>query len=124
MTPSDYVGLIDNRIGPGFGKPMQPQNPPAAGTIGSVLRDIAKQPSMQPPMQPPTAQMPMVRTTDYREGRDYTIDPRTGQHVPVRNYDPFGGSFTAPPAGMAPVDPNKAMRMKHGGRAAMPKGKR
>lgn len=26
-----------------------------------------------------------------------------------------------PPAGMAPVDPNKAMMMKHGGRAAMPK---
>jgi hypothetical protein len=29
-----------------------------------------------------------------------------------------------PPAGMAPVDPNKAMMMKHGGRAAMSKGKR
>jgi len=25
---------------------------------------------------------------------------------------------------MAPVDPNKAMMMKHGGRAAMSKGKR
>jgi hypothetical protein len=28
------------------------------------------------------------------------------------------------PAGMAPVDPNQAMMMKHGGRAAMSKGKR
>jgi hypothetical protein len=29
-----------------------------------------------------------------------------------------------PPAGMAPVNPNQAMMMKHGGRAAMSKGKR
>jgi hypothetical protein len=29
-----------------------------------------------------------------------------------------------PPAGMAPVDPRNVTMMKHGGRAAMPKGKR
>lgn len=41
------MGLIDNRIGPGFGKPMQPQNPPGLGAISSGLRDfIAKQPPM------------------------------------------------------------------------------
>ena len=35
----------------------------------------------------------MIRDMAYIEGRDYTIDPRTGQRVPVRNSDPFGGSF-------------------------------
>ena len=35
--------------------------------------------------------------------------------------DRGGYDMTAPPAGMAPVDPNKAMMMRHGGRAAMPK---
>ena len=49
--------------------------------------------------QPPV-QQPMVRDAAYREGRDYTIDPRTGRNVPVRNSDPFGGSFgkLQPPA--------------------------
>ena len=41
----------------------------------------------------PMRQPEMVRDAAYREGRDYTTDPRTGQRVPVRNSDPFGGSF-------------------------------
>ena len=43
--PSDYVGLIDNRIGPGFGKPMQPMQPTAppggfAAAIGGELNNL------------------------------------------------------------------------------------
>ena len=42
MPPSDYVGLIDNRIGPGFGKPMQP-TPSPIDNMSSSIRDALLQ---------------------------------------------------------------------------------
>ena len=42
MPPSDYVGLIDNRIGPGFGKPMQP-TPSPIDNLSSSIRDALLQ---------------------------------------------------------------------------------
>lgn len=42
MPPSDNVGLIDNRIGPGFGKPMQP-TPSPIDNLSSSIRDALLQ---------------------------------------------------------------------------------
>ena len=42
MPPSDNVGLIDNRIGPGFGKPMQPA-PSPIDNLSSSIRDALLQ---------------------------------------------------------------------------------
>ena len=99
MTPSDYVGLIDNRIGPGFGKPMQPTAPPMT----------------PPPLQNLGQGLQRIQQRQ-RPGMD-RVDPGFA-------IDRGGYGMTAPAAGMAPVDPNKAMMMKKGGRTAMPKGKR
>lgn len=90
------VGLIDNRIGPGFGKPMQPTAPP-----------------MQPPPLQKLGQVLQRIQQRQRPGMD-RVDPGFA-------IDRGGYGMTAPPAGMAPVDPNQAMMMRHGGRAAMPK---
>ena len=100
------VGLIDNRIGPGFGKPMQPtappMTPPPLQNLGQVLQRIQQK------------QRPGMDRVDPGFAIDRGGYGMTGMTTP-------GGP---PPAGMAPVDPRNVTMMKKGGRTAMPNGKR
>ena len=102
------------RARPTVGAPMQPPlmmeqpTPPPMQKIYEPRR---------PPMTPPPLQnlgqgLQRIQQRQ-RPGMD-PVDP--GFAIDRGGYD-----MTAPPAGMAPVDPNKAMMMRHGGRAAMPK---
>jgi hypothetical protein len=80
------------------------------------------QPQMQPPlmMERPTPPLQNLGQVLQRiQQKQPPVDRGFIDRMPRMNV-PEG----PPPAGMAPVDPNKAMMMKHGGRAAMSKGKR
>ena len=85
------------------------------------------QPPMTPPMTPPPLQklgqgLQRIQQKQ-RPGMD-RVDP--GFAIDRGGYGMTGMTTPGgpPPAGMAPVDPRNVTMMKHGGRAAMPKGKR
>jgi hypothetical protein len=85
---------------------------PRAGMVGGLLGAL-NNPRMQQDLQ-----QAMMQPQAPRRGlRGALNEPRIREDLQQAMMQP-------PPAGMAPVDPNKAMMMKHGGRAAMSKGKR
>jgi hypothetical protein len=117
-------------VDPGFAiEPRDPNMPsvmpptmvkqPRAGMVGGLLGALNNPRLKQDLQQAMMQQMPMGGGIGAELGR---IGQRPG-FVNSRSFvNP--GPAGPPPAGMAPVDPNKAMMMKHGGRAAMSKGKR
>jgi hypothetical protein len=107
-------------VDPGFAiGPREPVMPPRAGMVGGLLGALNNPRMQQDLQQAMMQQMPMGGGIGAELGR---IGQRPG-FVNSRSFvNP--GPAGPPPAGMAPVDPNQAMMMKHGGRAAMSKGKR
>ena len=84
-------------------------------------------PSMQKiyePRRPPMTPPPLQNLGQVLQRIQQRQRPGMDRVDPGFAIDRGGYDMTAPPAGMAPVDPNKAMMMKKGGRTAMPKGKR
>jgi hypothetical protein len=100
---------------------MEPQMPPPLPP--PVTRTYDKfRPQVMPPlmMEQPTPPLQNLGEVLQRiQQKQPPVDRGFIDRMPRMNV-PEG----PPPAGMAPVDPNKAMMMKHGGRAAMSKGKR
>jgi hypothetical protein len=103
----------------------------ADGSYAAYYQQATGQPLPQPPMPQPQMQPPLMmeqptpplqnlgQVLQRIQQKQPPVDRGFIDRMPRMNVP--GGP---PPAGMAPVDPNKAMMMKHGGRAAMPKGKR
>jgi hypothetical protein len=96
--------------------PMMSEPTPPRGLSGLALEGLKNASIMKEPM-PPLQNLGQV--LQRIQQKQPPVDRGFIDRMPRMNVP--GGP---PPAGMAPVDPNKAMMMKHGGRAAMPKGKR
>jgi hypothetical protein len=104
----------------------------ADGSYAAYYQQATGQPLPQPPLmmeRPTPPPLMMERPTPPLQNLGQVLQRIQQKQPPVdrgfidrmpRMNVPEG----PPPAGMAPVDPNKAMMMKHGGRAAMSKGKR
>ena len=95
---------------------MEEPTPPPRGLSGLALEglknaSIMKEPT--PPLQNLGEVLQRIQQKQPPVDRGF-IDRMPRMNVPEG----------PPPAGMAPVNPNQAMMMKHGGRAAMSKGKR
>ena len=95
---------------------MSEPTPPPRGLSGLALEGLKNASIMKEPM-PPLQNLGQV--LQRIQQKQPPVDRGFIDRMPRMNVP--GGP---PPAGMAPVDPNKAMMMKHGGRAAMSKGKR
>jgi hypothetical protein len=95
---------------------MEQPTPPPRGLSGLALEGLKNASIMKEP-QPPLQNLGQV--LQRIQQKQPPVDRGFIDRMPRMNVP--GGP---PPAGMAPVDPNKAMMMKHGGRAAMSKGKR
>jgi hypothetical protein len=95
---------------------MSEPTPPPRGLSGLALEGLKNASIMKEP-QPPLQNLGQV--LQRIQQKQPPVDRGFIDRMPRMNVP--GGP---PPAGMAPVDPNKAMMMKHGGRAAMSKGKR
>jgi hypothetical protein len=95
---------------------MEQPTPPPRGLSGLALEGLKNASIMKEPM-PPLQNLGQV--LQRIQQKQPPVDRGFIDRMPRMNVP--GGP---PPAGMAPVDPNKAMMMKHGGRAAMSKGKR
>jgi hypothetical protein len=88
--------------------------------LPQVMPPMMSEPMMPPMMEQPTPPLQNLGQVLQRiQQKQPPVDRGFIDRMPRMNV-PEG----PPPAGMAPVDPNKAMMMKHGGRAAMSKGKR
>ena len=110
-------------VDPGFAiEPRDPNMPsvmpptmvkqPRAGMVGGLLG------ALNNPRLKQDLQQAMMQPQAPRRGlRGALNEPRIREDLQQAMMQPL-------PAGMAPVDPNQAMMMKHGGRAAMSKGKR
>jgi hypothetical protein len=81
-------------------------------------------PKIYEPRRPPMTPPPLQNLGQVLQRIQQRQRPGMDRVDPGFAIDRGGYDMTAPPAGMAPVDPNKAMMMKKGGRTAMPKGKR
>jgi len=111
LTPEPYYPGND------VFQPTPPMKPP-------LMMEQPTPPPMQKIYEPPRPTPPMPlqnlgQVLQRIQRKQPPVDRGFIDRMPRMNV-PEG----APPAGMAPVDPNKAMMMKHGGRTAMPKGKR
>jgi hypothetical protein len=95
---------------------MEQPTPPPRKLSGLALEGLKNASSMKEPT-PPLQNLGQV--LQRIQQKQPPVDRGFIDRMPRMNV-PEG----PPPAGMAPVDPNKAMMMKHGGRAAMSKGKR
>jgi hypothetical protein len=101
-------------------EPQMPQMPPPLPPMKKIYDKF--RPQVMPPlmMEQPTPPLQNLGQVLQRiQQKQPPVDRGFIDRMPRMNV-PEG----PPPAGMAPVDPNKAMMMKHGGRAAMSKGKR
>jgi hypothetical protein len=101
-------------------EPMEPQMPQVSRPVTRTYDKF--RPQVMPPlmMEQPTPPLQNLGQVLQRiQQKQPPVDRGFIDRMPRMNV-PEG----PPPAGMAPVDPNKAMMMKHGGRAAMSKGKR
>ena len=101
-------------------EPMEPQMPQVSRPVTRTYDKF--RPQVMPPlmMEQPTPPLQNLGEVLQRiQQKQPPVDRGFIDRMPRMNV-PEG----PPPAGMAPVDPNKAMMMKHGGRAAMSKGKR
>jgi len=135
---------------PGVGvraEPKRPEPPTYPTYYDRIQPQVMPPPGMQPMVEPlPPLPPPVTRT--YDKFRPQVMPPLMMEQPtpPLQNLGqvlqriqqkqpPVDRGFIdrmprmnvpegPPPAGMAPVNPNQAMMMKHGGRAAMSKGKR
>jgi hypothetical protein len=101
-------------------EPQMPQMPPPLPPMKKIYDKF--RPQVMPPlmMEQPTPPLQNLGQVLQRiQQKQPPVDRGFIDRMPRMNV-PEG----PPPAGMAPVNPNQAMMMKHGGRAAMSKGKR
>jgi hypothetical protein len=122
MPPVDFeMPRLPQVMPPMMSEPMMPPmmsepTPPPRGLSGLALEGLKNASSMKEPMPP---LQNLEQALQRIQQKQPPVDRGFIDRMPRMNV-PKG----PPPAGMAPVDPNKAMMMKHGGRAAMSKGKR
>jgi hypothetical protein len=120
--PPPMPPMMKPPMPPMMSEPYYPGNdvfqptPPPRGLSGLALEGLKNASIMKEP-QPPLQNLGQV--LQRIQQKQPPVDRGFIDRMPRMNV-PEG----PPPAGMAPVDPNKAMMMKHGGRAAMSKGKR
>ena len=120
--PSDFVAKSIGPTPPPIdiverGRPTPPMQPP-------LMMELPTRPPMQKiyePRRPPGASSTSKLIEQGLQRIQQKQRPGMDPVDPGFAIDRGGYGMTAPPAGMAPVDPNKAMMMRHGGRAAMPK---
>jgi hypothetical protein len=124
MPPVDFeMPRLPQVMPPMMSEPMMPPmmsepTPPPRGLSGLALEGLKNASIMKEP-QPPMPLQNLGQVLQRIQQKQPPVDRGFIDRMPRMNV-PEG----PPPAGMAPVDPNKAMMMKHGGRAAMSKGKR
>ena len=122
MPPVDFeMRRRPQVMPPMMSEPMMPPmmsepTPPPRGLSGLALEGLKNASIMKEPT-PPLQNLGQV--LQRIQQKQPPVDRGFIDRMPRMNV-PEG----PPPAGMAPVNPNQAMMMKHGGRAAMSKGKR
>jgi hypothetical protein len=122
MPPVDFeMRRRPQVMPPMMSEPMMPPmmsepTPPPRGLSGLALEGLKNASIMK---EPPMPLQNLGQVLQRIQQKQPPVDRGFIDRMPRMNV-PEG----PPPAGMAPVNPNQAMMMKHGGRAAMSKGKR